>query len=152
MPLWRSPSGKPYRNPGGAGPFAATQEDLEDCCCEEETPQECPDDCSECPSTITAVVSGIPDEGGYPDCDAGANGTYVLTRVGDGCFWETPTDPDTWYMFIDCIDGEWHANVSYVGDNPFLVDWVAPLNWCPQNPWTFSGASGFCTSGSLTTS
>jgi len=40
-------------------------------------------DCSSCPSSFTLTVSGV-----LPNCDAAANGTTILTRVGTTCQWK----------------------------------------------------------------
>ena len=83
-----------YRNAGDLGPFEATDAELEECCCEEE----CPDNCDACPATYTVVISGF-------TCPVNPNGTFNLTR--SGCVWSGGG------VTLSCSAGlGWYVNFS----------------------------------------
>jgi hypothetical protein len=103
-------------------------------CEPEPEPQDCPEDCSDCPNLITAVVSDVI---GCPTLD----GTYLVSAAG--CDWfSTP-------MIIYCNDGMWWCLLSVSGGD---VLWRAPntAGCPPATGWIRD--SGSCEGGSLTLS
>jgi len=87
----------------------------EACCCEEEGEvSPCPDECPDCPGTLTFTIAG------WGGALAEYNGDYVIDKIGAGpgeCIW---TDTYIYFEYgyaelvlsIECLDSGWIAHIA----------------------------------------
>lgn len=122
--------------------------DDDECCCEE---AECPGDCTGCPDSYTAVISGLSGR-----CVAGIycsslNGTYVFTKVGASCSWNAPGG-DILNVILECISDPggdyWHLWSNVLGCFGFTRGHEGS---CPP-VGAYVKSDGLCSGGTCTVS
>ncbi len=80
-------------------------------CCEVSVP--CPDECPDCPDTLTFTISG------WEGALAEYNGDYIIDKIGSGpgeCSWTATQFPEEYdyaelVTSVECLDGGWIARI-----------------------------------------
>ena len=132
-----------------------------ECCCSEEI-LPCPTVCTSCPTSLTAVVSGIGDDGSCsPDGDCtDANGSYALDKELDAesCGWVDTNPPDgILFAGVSCTnysgEGSWGFNIHVFNKLDYCdVEYTSPntSNCPPTGSWDWNAAFTLCQEGSAT--
>jgi hypothetical protein len=117
-------------------------------------PQPCGWDCSDCPPTLLANVSGL--YWGADFCNY-ANGLYVLENMWGMCYWFGYNDFAPWpwtgntYVSLYCWEDIWYAQVIYWPNGWLSAEFTRPnITGCPPTGnWPSSG-NGMCVTGNET--
>jgi hypothetical protein len=111
-------------------------------------PQPCGWDCSGCPQTLLATVSGLGTNSWH--C-LNACGLYVLTNYWGMCYWMGYNDWAPWpytnsaCLVVYCWDDTWYADLYVMPDWWLMAQFTKPnITGCPPlGNWPTTG-QGFC--------